>query len=223
MEYDYEGYHGLRALSPDLLGNGSRPLYGDVLLDPKDIKLYLNQINDYRKNISSTSTAYGPFSEPACMKTVKYSKLLEQDAFDFTSDCLMKKPIPDDYAALIVTDPLSLGHRPVPEWQAFGKFFYPNNGTCNSDIIPSEQCQMFRNMINSDLEFIGCGGTHCGSADNDHDTIQGMHWFYFSCKFNNAAKTMPYAKNSSFSGSCDSEMDVETFENRLLQRQYINL
>jgi len=156
------------------------------------------------------------------MKTVKYSKLLEKDAFDFTSDCLIKKPIPDDFAAIIVTDPLSLGHRPVPEWQAFGKYFNQFNGTC-SDIILSEQCQMFRNMINSDLEFIGCGGTHCGSADNDHDTVQGMHWFYFGCKFNTAAKEIPYAGKSSFYGTCPSEMSVENFEDKLLQTQYINL
>ena len=150
------------------------------------------------------------------MKKVKYSKLLENDAFDFTSDCLLKKPVPNNYATLIVTDPLSLVHRPLTEWQAYGHYFNPSDGTCNNNIILPEQCQMFRNLINSDLEFIGCGGTHCGSADNDHHTIQGIHWFYFGCKFNAVANDIPYANKSGFSGSCPHEIGVDAFENRLL-------
>jgi len=216
MEFDYEANEGIKVLSSEFLGNGSRPLYGDVILDPPDITLYLDQINSYRQNLSNASSVYGPFFEPACMKEVKYSHLLEKDALEFTSDCLLRKPVPEDYAAIIVTDPLSLLRHPIKEWHGFGKYFNQINGICDPDIILSEQCQMFRNLINSDLEFIGCGGAHCGSADHDHDTIQGVHWFYFGCKFSSVAKNIPYANKSSFSGSCPPVMDVQTFENTLL-------
>ena len=152
------------------------------------------------------------------MKKVKYSKLLEQDAFDFTADCLLKKPVPDEYATIIVTDPLSLAtNQPLSEWQAYGKYFNQFNGACNTNILLPEQCQMFRNMVNSDLEFIGCGGTHCGSADNDHDTIHGISWFYFGCKFNSVGKHIPYANKSSFSGTCPPEVDVDSLQDGILQ------